>query len=97
MTEHERAPEDPTAEWLQSVRAEETPWRVDRPPRERPAVEPEAGASAPAAVPVPTAQTVARAVGAALPGVPGSILVAWAAAEALDALDDGGGCEATVG
>lgn len=97
MTEHDRAPDDPTAEWVRSVRVEETPWRVDRPAEKRLAAETEPGAAGPAAVRAATAQAVARAVGAALPVVPGSMLVAWAAAEALDALDDGAGWEATDG
>ncbi|PXY20280.1 hypothetical protein DI005_21980 [Prauserella sp. PE36] len=83
MTE-DKPGEDPTAEFLDSVRAEEPPWRVDRPP------EAEQGTTyAAEEQKLSRARQVAKAVGDAAPFVPLATAAGWVAAEALDDVGDG--------
>ncbi|WP_410569583.1 hypothetical protein [Amycolatopsis sp. cmx-4-61] len=74
--------EDPTADFLDGVRAEETPWRRDRPAGER--------APAPAERPERWGRTRAagRAAAHAAPYLQAAALVAWLASGAFD---DGSG------
>ncbi|WP_206795208.1 hypothetical protein [Amycolatopsis sp. MtRt-6] len=74
--------EDPTADFLDSVRAGETPWRQDRPPDER--------APSPAERPERWGRTRAagRAAARAAPYLQAAALVAWLASGAFD---DGSG------
>ncbi|MFF5992224.1 hypothetical protein [Prauserella flavalba] len=75
--------EDPTAEFLDSVRAEQTPWRVDRPP------EAERGTTyAAEEQKLSRARQVAKAVGDAAPFVPLATAAGWVAAEAIDEQGD---------
>ncbi|WP_409186181.1 hypothetical protein F9C11_18880 [Amycolatopsis sp. VS8301801F10] len=75
---------DPTADFLAEVRAEETPWRTDRPADADPA--PEAGPG-----PGPgRARSVVRAVGEAAPYVQAGLFAAWMATSIADSADGGG-------
>jgi hypothetical protein len=76
---------DPTADFLADVRAEQTPWRTDRP------VDAEG--------PEPAGQTgrpgrfskVGRAVGEAAPYVQAALFAAWIATSVADSGDGSGG------
>ena len=74
--------DDPTAEFLDGVRAEETPWRRDRPP----------GEQAPERAERPErwgrTRGVGRAAAQAAPYLQAAALVAWLASGAFD---DGSG------
>ncbi|WP_103352635.1 hypothetical protein [Amycolatopsis sp. CA-128772] len=74
--------DDPTADFLDDVRAEETPWRTDRPAGER--------APSPAERPERWGRTRAagRAAAQAAPYLQAAALVAWLASGAFD---DGSG------
>ncbi|ATY13778.1 hypothetical protein CU254_27600 [Amycolatopsis sp. AA4] len=72
---------DPTADFLAEVRAEEPPWRTDRPAAAEPA--PETG-SEPG-----RARSVVRAVGEAAPYVQAGLFAAWAATSIAEAADGG--------
>lgn len=73
----EPEPADPTAEFLAEVRAEETPWRVDRGP-----VEPPADAEVQQYEPATHFQRAAGAVGRAAPFVAMGGLAGWSGAQA---------------
>ncbi|MFB9928056.1 hypothetical protein ACFORO_38395 [Amycolatopsis halotolerans] len=72
---------DPTADFLAEVRAEETPWRTDRPADADPAPEAEPGPG--------RARSVVRAVGEAAPYVQAGLFAAWVATSIADSADGG--------
>ncbi|MBK1786362.1 hypothetical protein [Prauserella cavernicola] len=76
MTEQQRPNEDPTAEWLDSVRTEETPWRVDRPAGAEPTTTYAAEEQK-----LSRARRAARAVGDAAPFVGLAATAGWVATE----------------
>jgi hypothetical protein len=81
MTEQD----DPTADFLAEVRADETPWRTDR-PAAGPASAPESPER-----PEKWTRTAGRAVGAAAPYVQAALFAGWIASSIGDSGDSGGG------
>ncbi|WP_037357243.1 hypothetical protein [Amycolatopsis orientalis] len=72
---------DPTADFLAEVRAEETPWRTDRPADAVPEPEIAPGPG--------RARSVVRAVGEAAPYVQAGLLAAWVATSIAESADGG--------
>lgn len=72
---------DPTVDFLAEVRAEETPWRTDRPADSAPAPEAESRPG--------RARSVVRAVGEATPYVQAGLFAAWVATSIAESGDGG--------
>jgi hypothetical protein len=77
---------DPTADFLAEVRADETPWRTDRPAGEPASEQPE-----PAEHPEKWTRSVGRAVGQAAPYVQAALFAGWIASSFADSGNTGGG------